>query len=1395
MTTHIAEAAGSWRTRVGVLLVLLVAVMGAVFALQRNAEAAFPATTFTVDQTPNGPADIAPGSTVSYDITINPNAATGGIVTITGTFSTNVTWSAPDVSSAPEFTGACTINNTTGAFSCATGAALNAGAEIITLTGFAEASGTISPPTLTATDASDSDTIQSTTTDGTLTINAAEAATVSADDTNALGVAHTFTFTLDPNVNCASGDAAWDAANAGSEDEETTVSCDASDVNTTLTVQNVAVSNSAIGTTTTVDVTVVGTTTGTVSLDLVANSGNDDPADDVAFTSPQATKTYVEAELRHVDDDGDVIADQDVANNVRGKRHTVCTFEEGTNNPITIPLSSFNQINVTAGGGHTSITDPDPTFTDPVFFTGSDGDSEDATCFSWISTEAGDQELTVEYTGDDGNTYTVRWDNDAGGNGALIKEWNVLEDSQITLSEGATGTGTGSDDSVADPTIEVTVPAIFNPANSGYQITPITVTDVFRGSHVMRTGAKWGPGGLWGVEYTVSLASTCGALTGTLTGVTGPSGAIQFTINSDEDCTLDDSIVVVITGQEPDPLGSGEGIEVTQVIVVNLTTPIPTKQVFLAWAGQRVILEHDWRLPPGDVDGDADGLDDSGGTDPDPDPDPVGTCAFGDFFQVTYIKGSGPGNFLPGPNDDGSSGDGVVTLNGSDQAVVTGVASDEFGANDWGNQQDNDGGIDDGDGDLDDTPGGPQDSCISRVLYESEDQGQVDIEAFVTGIYTGDIEGDRSDPDNYSPLVDNQTKVAFVIYYMKIESVETSLVTSVEKPTHNGSSFEPFGRDWAPGNPWDASTDVFATEWNVSKDLLVRVRVKGWFTNSNPSGRPQETKNATGDVLPANRWVMPDDWATLAGGEAAIQFRPEYDLMIAPNNAKGLLCDTPTGGCSEALTATGGQTYGIPAPVEGPYSLLDFPGPGSAALSNIDPNNVRETIVRDGAIDMWDAPMPPAMVAVDIRGAGFIKAVYKDEVYYTGTANSALQDYTNPFYASNIPDSPFIPANVAGGGYFWNSWGNDGPSGNGDGAYWFWDPIPSLIANAPGKNWAGVSDTSVTATEVTELNGIRAAYGDNTIGRTLVLYTDNHGEAMVAANGDFKLDYSGCAVNPVYGSPHCDTGDVVGSSSIFATADYPDFRGKHPPVQSFSAQVDWTWGGYKEVTVEDGETEQFKYVVLHVKDRDGFCSVPAGAVSLHPVLGENVDFLIDGGEGKIVDSAQNGTLSPERGAADGVKTFSTALNATLKEFPTLDGSADECQAWIKVSSSLLDIVNVLVTAHDPEGKVGFDVLVDFTSTFQYQLTFRWSLITWVGADGISPEDALKGQGANAGGTNIFDKVTAVYGWNQSSQAWLGFFPAATSLPGVNDLTALQTGVAYWIAVTEDTAWTVITDVN
>ena len=381
-----------------------------------------------------------------------------------------------------------------------------------------------------------------------------------------------------------------------------------------------------------------------------------------------------------------------------------------------------------------------------------------------------------------------------------------------------------------------------------------------------------------------------------------------------------------------------------------------------------------------------------------------------------------------------------------------------------------------------------QGRCIMSVLFQSEDQGQVDIEAL---LFNSD-----------------HTKTAFAIYYMKIEDVTTTLVTSRTNDNHNDDF-----SNWGPGNPWDATSDVTSADWNVSEDVLVRVRVRGWFTNGNPSGRPRSEEDQY-NILPQDRWVMPDDWVMLAGGpDVAYSFRPEYDIMVHPDS--GFTCADWDDDCAELQTGvdSDGDPIQSIGHVTGPYSVLDVPGNNTAAPCSTcqgggDDRHARNTILRDGEVDWFDAPMPPALLTVDISGSGWLKVVDKISVYY-----DAGGDFTNPFYQVEIPASPLIAANVLGGGYYWDSWGPDADV-RGAGPYFFW--IDDLTA-APTN-----TDSS------------------------LVLYSDNHGEVMVVANGDFNLSYVECADNP-FGGPHCDLGDVVGTSTIWATADYPDFPGQALP--------------------------------------------------------------------------------------------------------------------------------------------------------------------------------------------------------------------------------------------------------
>ncbi|MBE0609785.1 MAG: hypothetical protein IH609_10420, partial [Dehalococcoidia bacterium] len=1505
MSKEIAQTVGGKRIAWLLAILAAFAVMATLGTQWNKSQAALPATTITLAQSPAGGGSVSPGQTVTYTVNLSTTGVnTNGAVVISVVLPAGLQTATSTGTCPAAAVGGAGITWAlggagTGTITCTSSAVLTAAIPAgnhMTASAAAAASGTVAAnPSASIRDA-DNTPIAATlgASVGALTITGVSG---SGPGTVLVGTNATFTLTIPIGLTYCSdvdGVAARTFANT-----DVVVS------NGTLVTATPTLNPSTATDTLTVVVTPTGTPVGvSVRTHLDTSVVTND-----CTTSTAITAAVVNAELRHIPDGvggttapgtntGTVVPAQEFNWNVRGSRHTVCAVQENTGIddsdadtlqeapavPMLLPGLTLANIVITNGGGYTSTADTDPTITDLRIFVG-DGTQLGtnttsgllgATCFSWVSTDAGDQQINLVWVGADLQNYNASWDTDGDGNGqaiqvnrSLVKEWNRLEDSEVTA-----GTLTGVGNSTTVPVLTRTLGLTLNSATGLYTGSTVSISDLFRGSHTNSAGVKEGPHALAGVAWEVDRAtgsSACGVLTfpGTVDGVTmlDPSGAVvggpAFTFTP-TGCTPGQVVTIRIRGWEPGPLGSGTGTIVTELVRFEFTAQLAAKQVFLAWAGQRVILEHDWRIPAGDTDGNAvDG------------PIPLGECPFGEAqtdgrgfrFPVDYVKGSGPGNFLP------SLG---AQINGSDHARV------------WVEIDDSQSFTDD-----DDIVGDANGSCISRVLFESEDQGQVDIEAFVP-----DYEVFAQTQDQQiDAQVANVTKHAFVIYYMKLNTVTTSLATQFSKPTHNGSVLA----DWAnttslttaPTNPWDASKDDAdnATEWNVSKDLLVRVRVTGWFTNSNPSGRARDDSNPL-NVLPADRWVMPNDWALLAGGPAdnadgtaaigtAEQFRPYYDIMTSPSNAAGALTSPDGGGYTFAALVSGtvltnvaagntgvgtvaspvtvnsctsltagrvilfsdqvlapmtvtscaagnlvltaprasapaagvaimanltgvgsalnpipvsscaGLVLGTPVvigitpvgiaasctsgllvvsaplaaapaigtpvlapsgvPFEGPFSLLDIVGLaplfGGAALSNSDPGNIRDTAVRDGDVNMWDAPMPPAMVSVAIRGTGFIKQVLKQDVYYLGTPNTlpvasaGTQTYPNPFYITNIPDSPFIPAVVVGGGYLWDSWGADGPGGLGDGPYFFWQAV------RVGTNSAGIGET-LSAAQSAELTYIRGAYGDTSIARDLVVYTDNHGEAMVAANGDFRTVLTACQVNTLASGNHCAPGDKVGTGTITATADYPDFRGKHFPVLSNAATVDWTWGGYKDVTIEAGETDQYKYIVFHGLDRDGFCRVPTGAVSLHPVLSgaandawgtnpaETIDFLIDSGEGIIIGQSGGGTINDGKQFGTGVLTYSWAVNnpavSGIVEFPlsplAAEGATDECQAWIKVSNSLLGVLNILTIAHDDEGNNGFDRIVDLTNTHSYSLSFSWSIITWIGADAISVNDAIKGTG-------------------------------------------------------------------
>jgi hypothetical protein len=88
----------------------------------------------------------------------------------------------------------------------------------------------------------------------------------------------------------------------------------------------------------------------------------------------------------------------------------------------------------------------------------------------------------------------------------------------------------------------------------------------------------------------------------------------------------------------------------------------------------------------------------------------------------------------------------------------------------------------------------------------------------------------------------------------------------------------------------------------------------------------------------------------------------------------------------------------------------------------------------------------------------------------------------------------------------------------------------------------------------------------------------------------------------------------------------------------------------------------------------------------------------------------------------------------------------------------------------------------------YELHFRWTLVVWRGADGMSVRTALGG----ADGKDVSGQVSALFTWDAGANAWHAYFTGAEEIPGASDFTTLTRGAVYWVAIVPPgpAAWTV-----
>jgi hypothetical protein len=450
---------------------------------------------------------------------------------------------------------------------------------------------------------------------------------------------------------------------------------------------------------------------------------------------------------------------------------------------------------------------------------------------------------------------------------------------------------------------------------------------------------------------------------------------------------------------------------------------------------------------------------------------------------------------------------------------------------------------------------------FASCILVSSDAGVSNVTA---GLYSG-VEG---------TLLDNQH--FFTVYFLKFESITLGDVQG-KRTMHSAGPWEiipAVGNAASVTNPWDptgsyngtrnpAVPDNATQTLNISQDALLRAQVKGWFTSSNPSVRPVRTIDPANSTLtdpttatltlPAGRWILPDDWAALAGPNWQ-QSRMHWDIMCNPDGSVLSINDTTPQYTATVGNFLKGAVVVGARPVVGPFSPgLELMTPAGWTIPNLKWDSLRsfggvgiDTVVPDGKLNWWDAPMPSAKIIFQIQNPadvvttngnvsaqnGYFKATNKGDVYFVqgtvGAPTYSDRKYTNPFYYAFIPAHEAIPPFINNGGYDWDSFD---PS---YGPYMFWqfinqNKVTPILASADPSGHP-------TAVEV---------------------YSDNHGEAMVWLNGNWNNDlnrwlYQADTANIPYGT-------IVGYSTIQATADYPYSR-LHQAVQSNMDTKTWTWG-------------------------------------------------------------------------------------------------------------------------------------------------------------------------------------------------------------------------------------------
>jgi len=398
-------------------------------------------------------------------------------------------------------------------------------------------------------------------------------------------------------------------------------------------------------------------------------------------------------------------------------------------------------------------------------------------------------------------------------------------------------------------------------------------------------------------------------------------------------------------------------------------------------------------------------------------------------------------------------------------------------------------------------------------------------------------------------------------------------------------------------------------------DGLMSVRVKGQFPDA---------------AAPGGMWTMPDNWAAFAA------VYETDSLGIGPSmwDIHNSLSWDPN-----ALT-------------EG--SIVD-----PTAIGPFDPL-IWSTLLPNLKLDAGDAPMPAARVDFSIApgGVGGFDPVSKQWVYIgDATLPAASPNLYAPFYSQYIPatDRPD-----------WTASGIDGPATGND--------FVGFLVDGQYTNWAFEGNTTpLDPLRASNPNQCKDEYGNIRVSPagvndTVSVYTDEHGEAIVAYNPDkgfyFKAgDNKTCDLgvnvpdNATASTPS--TPVLLGSSSITATGVYP-----YKPV----APVSQTVPSNTIVKNVYGDPAKFMHCVAKDNRTDEmFCVEVIRDLYGNPVGGAKVQFTAQPGAKLVAASLKLGGFD-----TTGQGSWGTPDDTTVYALTNANG-----QAGVEVISTLKGQVDLL----------------------------------------------------------------------------------------------------------------------